>query len=229
MFINSNVNALVPPSFGTTPADVDKSRFIAQGELSKQALETEDGATISFKAQSPKDAWNEFVTSTSGSMVELSSTITAGFQDVVEKLSSILAENDLESVTGMSIKYAIPETEDELNPEEIKGPEFIVEGVQNEAHKEQIEAILNSEEFAGFKEYFIGLDKLTALQNTSIASQRDALLGSNTADKSTGSMPSSKYVQDFSLLFMEGNWNIDIKLEEVELPKMEKIAEILLN
>jgi len=224
MQINNNSSAYVQQNIATTAFEVDKSRFMPQGELSKEALEYDDGATISFKNQSPNEAWVEYTTSTTGSMVEVSSTIPAGFKDVVEKLSTILDDNGIVAPPGMSVKHAIPEDDKDPETEESTVPIFIAEGVNDEALKAQIEEVLNSEEYSYFKDYFLALDKLTAAENSSIASARDALLGNSTMQKNTESTTIYGYEQDFSLKNVAGSWQMETSLEKVELLKLEKIA-----
>jgi len=224
MQINNNSSAYVQQNIATTPFEVDKSRFIPQGELSKEALEYDGGATISFKNQSPNEAWVEYTTSTTGSMVEVSSTIPAGFKDVVEKLSTILDDNGIVAPPGMSVKHAIPEDDNDPETEESTMPIFIAEGVNDEALKAQIEEVLNSEEYSYFKDYFLALDKLTAAENSSIASARDALLGNSTMQKNAQSTTIYGYEQDFSLKNVAGSWQMETSLEKVELLKLEKIA-----
>jgi len=224
MQINNNSSTYVQQNIATTPLEVDKSRFIPQGELSQEALEYEDGATIFFKNKSPNEAWVEYATSTIGSMVEVSSTIPAGFKDVVEKLSSILDDNGIVAPPGMSVIHAIPEIDDDPATEESTIPMFIAQGINDEELKAQIEEVLNSDEYSYFKDYFLALDKLTAAENSSIASARDALLGNSTMQKNTESTTFYGYEQDFSLKNIAGNWQMETSLEKVELLKLEKIA-----
>jgi len=224
MQINNNSSAYVQQNIATTPFEVDESKFIPRGELSQEALEYEDGATVSFKHQSPNEAWAEYVTSTIGSMVEVSSTIPAGFKDVVEKLSTILDDNGIVAPPGMSVKHAIPEDDNDPETEESTVPIFIAEGVNDEELKAQIEEVLNSQEYSYFKDYFLALDKLTAAENSSVASSRDTLLGNSTIQKNAQSTTFYGYEQDFSLENIAGSWQMETSLEKVELMKLEKIA-----
>jgi hypothetical protein len=118
MFINSNVSAFAQHNLATKPSEIDESKFIPKGELSIDALEDSGEATIVFKSQSPSEAWDTYVNSTSGSMIEVSGTIPTGFNDVAARLSSIFEENNITPVVGMSIRHAIPESE-EADSEEI--------------------------------------------------------------------------------------------------------------
>ena len=156
--------------------------------------------------------------------MEVSSTIPAGFKDVVEKLSTILDDNGIVAPPGMSVKHAIPENDDDPATEESTVPIFIAEGVNDEELKAQIEEVLNSEEYSYFKDYFLALDKLTAAENSSVASARDALLGNSTIQKNAESTTFYVYEQDFSLKNIAGSWQMETSLEKVELLKLEKIA-----
>jgi len=224
MQINNNSSAYVQQNLATTDFVVDESKFIPRGELSKEALEYEDGATVTFKNKSPNEAWLDYVTSTTGSMVEVSSTIPAGFKDVVEKLSTILDDNGIVAPPGMSVKHAIPENDNDPSTEESTMPIFIADGVNDEELKTEIEKVLNSEEYSYFKDFFLALDKLTAAENSSVASSRDALLGNSTIQKNAESATFYGYEQDFSLKNIAGSWQMESSLEKVELLKLEKIA-----
>jgi hypothetical protein len=224
MFINSNASAFVQHNLATKPPEGDESKFILKDELSIDALKDSGEATIVFQSQSPSEAWDIYVNSTLGSMIEVSSTIPTAFNDVTTRLASIFEENNITPFAELSIKHAIPESKDAADSEELKTAEFIVKGVGNEEIKEQIEEVLNSDNYADFKNYFLALDKLTASENTSIANARDSLLGNNTANNiNTGSMASYGYEQDFSLKYLEGNWKMDTSLEKVELLRISKL------
>ena len=220
MLINNNASSITQQTLAATPPEVDESKFIVRGDLSSEALNYEDGATISYKVQTPSEAWDNYINSSTGSMIEVSSTIPAGFKDVVEKLTSILAENGIVAPQGMSFKHSFAEDE---NGEELKVPVLIVEGVAEQAVKEQIEEILNSGKYSSSINNFIALDNLSASENTSIAYKRDAVFGINERDKNNDSGVSYRYQQDFALTYTAGNWQMDTSLEKVEL-RFVKIA-----
>ncbi|WP_271270845.1 hypothetical protein [Aliamphritea hakodatensis] len=226
MIINNHFNAAASQSAAAQPP-VDESKFIPQGELPEEALKNTGEATIFYTAKSPTEAWDEYLTSTTGSMIEVSSTIPAGYSDVSNRLSAILKENGVEASEGMTIRHGIPEPEEgeEEDPDAIKEPQFIVGGLPNKAAQEQVEAILNSEQYAGFEQRFLALDKLTASENISNASQRDALLGNiQPAPDADGSRVTYGYQQQFAMQYSDASWQMDTQIEKVELLRIEKIA-----
>ncbi len=226
MIINSYFNAAVSQGAAAQPS-VDESKFIPQGELPEEAFKNTGEATIFYTPKSPTEAWDEYLTSTTGSMIEVSSTIPAGYSDVSNRLSAILKENGIEESEGMSIRHGIPEPEEgeEEDPDAFKESQFIVEGLQNKAAQEQIEAILNSEQYAEFEQRFLALDKLTASENISNASQRDALLGNaQPVPDADGSRVTYGYEQQFAMQYSDANWQMDTRVEKVELLRVEKIA-----
>jgi len=195
MIINSHANVFVPENLATPRSQVDESKFIAQGGLSSEALEGGVAGNTSFMAKTPDEAWNEYVTNTSASMIEVSSTIPAGFKNVVARLSDILEENGITPTAGMSINYAIVESEPGFAENE--RPSFIVEGAPNKETKEKLEKLLNSDEHAGFKDNFLALDALTKSENISIAHKRESLLPHDATGKNTDAIVSYGYEQDF--------------------------------
>lgn len=226
MIISNYFNAGASQGATAQPA-VDESKFILQGELPEEALKNTGEATIFYTPKSPTEAWDEYLTSTTGSMIEVSNTIPVGYSDVSNRLSAILKENGAEASEGMSIRHGIPEPEDgeEEDPDAIKEPQFIVEGLPNKAAKEQFEAILNSEQYAGFEQRFLALDKLTASENISNASQRDVLLGNTQpAPDADGSRVTYGYQQQFAMQYSDASWQMDTHIEKVELLRIEKIA-----
>lgn len=235
------INAASNTSLGltTTPQTypqnktIDESLFVPQGALPDSAYINKGEATVFFAQTTPEQAWQQYAFSTSGSMVEVASTIPAGYRDVSTQLDTMLAEQGLHAPEGMTIRFDMPEVKKDAEEDngEIKGPVFIVENVNDEALTERIENTLNRSESNHFKQSYLALDKLTASENTRQALQRDNVTGRSIkmstnadGDQDIDSMVTYGYKQDFSMGFDGNKWLMNAVVQPVELMRIEKIT-----
>lgn len=207
---------------------VDESLFVPQGSLPDEAYINSGEASIFFNPTTPEDAWQQHAYSGNGSMVNVATTIPAGYQDVASQLDKILTEGGIEAPPEMTIRFAIPQAKPGESEVTAKTPLFIVENIENDALIKQIEEILNSNKNDHFKEGYLALDKLTATENTQLAQQRDRVIGLPANQKAThneqqtDSIISYGYKQDFSLRLNSGTWLMDTNIQSVELMRLEK-------
>jgi len=225
---STNSTQVLPKS-----SEVDESLFVLQGDLPESVYNSNSEATVSVVPQTPEEAWQQYAFGTSGSMVNVASTIPAGYQDVSTQLDSMLAEQGIQAPAGMTIKFAIPEAEADTaeSSKEVKEPVFIVENVNDEALTERIESLLNASESDRFKQSYLALDTLTASENTRLAQQRDNVLGlpvkASSAvddDQNIDSLVTYGYQQDFAMGFDGQRWSMNATIQHVELMRLEKIA-----
>ncbi|WP_415900923.1 hypothetical protein [Neptuniibacter sp. QD48_11] len=210
----------------TTQPQVDETKFIAQGDLPDSIYNTTGDAQIVFKPTSPDEAWQQYAFSTSGSMIEVSSTIPAGYQDVNAQLKALFTEQGIDVPDGLTISYGIPEKKSEFAEEEAsKEPQFLIKNVDDPLLSDQIEELLNNPENAHFKKSYLALDRLTAAENTTQAELRDSLLNQPDSDnkpQGDNSLITYGYKQDFSMSFDGENWLMNTSTQLVELMRVEK-------
>ena len=212
-----------------TNREVDENLFVPQGALTDEAYTNTGGATVFVAPQTPDEAWQQYAFSTSGSMVEVSTTIPVGYQYVSTQLEAMLAEHSIEAPTETTIKFAIPEIEKtvEEDNQTIQEAVFIVDNVDDEALADRIAEVLNHSESHHFKQSYLALDKLTAIENIHQAQQRDNTIGRSVdtdIPNGTDSMATYGYQQDFSMSFDGDKWWMKISVQPVELMRIEKIA-----
>lgn len=207
---------------------VDESLFVPQGQLPDEAYIDNGKANIFFAPTTPEKAWQQYAFGNDGNMTNVATTIPAGYQDVTTQLDDILADGSIEIPNGMTIRFAIPETNTELGTETAEEPMFIVENINNKALTKQIEDILNSSKNQHFKESYLALDKLTAAENTQLAQQRDSVVGYSEQQESDSYDPdraiSYGYEQTFSIKLENNHWKMDANLQRVELMRLEKVT-----
>lgn len=212
-----------------TNREVDENLFVPQGALTDEAYTNTGGAAVFVAPQTPDEAWQQYAFSTSGSMVEVSTTIPVGYQYVSTQLEAMLAENGIEAPAGATIKFAIPEIEEESQEDNqpIQEAVFIVDNVDDETLADRIAEVLNHSESQHFKQSYLALDKLTATENIYQAQQRDTTIGRSVdtaITNSTDSMTTYGYQQDFSMRFDQDQWWMKTSVQPVELMRIEKIA-----